>query len=488
LSENFNENSSNLTHNQSKSKSKTSPTLNKRHVYKIRNKYENNINGDESNNNNSNNNNNDNTGKTINRHHSIEKTPASYLSSLKKTNSIHVSKYANDNDDGEASLKSEKSKQKFKYQINLTGSLNYKENKFSNTSSIRQKSLSSATYEKKSHDTIGNSRKKLAAQKHVESFCSSSITSSSSSSSINTSASSSSLSKASSQRKSKKNSTDAAAAAAAAVLPNVEKLKLTESNDKQQQITKQVFIEMVNDKNRLSKNELEQKATSNKTLIDRIKKFTPSIATNSSASMMPTLSSEFNSKLNKFINANSKVSHSKPLTSNNLTVTRTESSERQVKGLNIISNSNKIAPMVKSKDLNEDMTQHATTTSADAIKIESNKVKDIIKCFNSIEKRTSDLNNNSINTTTITASNATSTTTSNSNNNNSNKQNVSQTLRTSTSHNENHESPIPFPKSDQNHATLDAQSINSKAKFIANNITKMKSSISFSQHGKFKLF
>ena len=192
-------------------------------------------------------------------------------------------------------------------------------------------------------------------------------------------------------------------------------------------------------------------------------------------------------KLNKFINANSKVS-SKPMASNNLTVKRTESSERQVKSLNIISSNNKIASMVKSKDLNEDIAQHATTTSADAIKIESNKVKDIIKCFNSIEKRTSDLNNNSINTTTIIASNSTSTTinSSNNNNNNNNKQNVSQTLR-SNSHNENHESPIPFPKSDQNHATLDVQSLNSKAKFIPNNITKMKSSISFSQNGKFKL-
>jgi hypothetical protein len=411
------------------------------------------------------------------------------LSSLKKANSIHVSKYANDYDD-EASLKSEKSRQKFKYQINLTGSLNYKENKFSNLSPIK-KSLNSTPYEKKSHDTMGNSRKKLASQKHVESFCSSSISSSSSSLSINTSASSSFHSKTSSQRKSKTNLTDADATE----LPNVEKLKITESNDKQQHITKQVYIEMVNDKNRLSKNELEQKATNNnKTVIDRIKKFTPSVATNSSASsMMPTLSSEFNSKLNKFINAkaNSIISSNlNKFINANSAVKRTESSERQVKCLNIINNKNKIEPMVKSKDLNEDILQHAptttTTTSADEIKIESNKVKDIIKCFNSIEKRTSDLNNNSITTTTtITASNANTTTTT-VNNSNSNKQNISQSLR-SNSHNENHESPIPFPKSDQNHATLDVQSLNSKAKFIANNITKLKSSISFSQNGKLKL-
>lgn len=321
------------------------------------------------------------------------------------------------------------------------GSLNHKENKFL-TSSIK-KSLNSAIYEKKSHDTIVSSRKKLASQKLNESLSSPSSISSSSSS-INSCASSHSESGQKSKNRNK--------------CSNKEKSIRYDSNDKTSK--KKVLVEMTNDKNKIADIDAMERLA-NKTVFDRIKKFTHSSSTIENPlthPSLPTLSSDFNSKLNRFINSNSKSSMT----------TRVESSERR-KGKNSITINNKLADFPNDSNNFQDersQTSHANSQQShtcDEIKIESNKVKEIIKSFNNIEKRTS-TNLNLVNSNTD-PSNV--------------KQNVSQTPK-STNHIDIGESPIPFAKLD---TQLDTQSLNSK--FITKNLNKTTLSGNFSQNGNF---
>ena len=187
------------------------------------------------------------------------------------------------------------------------------------------------------------------------------------------------------------------------------------------------------------------KRLANKTVFDRIKKFTHSssaIENPLTHPPLPTLSSDFNSKLNRFINTNSKSS----ITNNTSVTMRVESSERR-KGQNSITINNKLTDFPNDSINFQDEKSH----TCDEIKIESNKVKDIIKSFNNIEKRTS-TNLNLVNGNTDPSSN---------------KQNVSQTPK-STNHKDIGESPIPFDKLD---TQSDTQSLNSK--FITKNLNKM---------------
>ena len=265
-------------------------------------------------------------------------------------------------------------------------------------------------------------------------------------------------------------------ASSSAKMPNIGKLIL-ESDKK---MNKKNLEPLVKETNHINEKKILNQADlkSSKTVIDRIKKFSPPspvLNSTNSTTNAPTananLASEIDSKLDKYFNLDNKNSSAQinSTVSKKIDLTFNSSGNTEKLEQTVITINNKFSNNLKESKTSENKSQPSSGTLADDVKVESNKVKDIIKSFNNIEKRTSisqlvgSLNNYD--------------------------KYLKQQMQFQQMHKENselkekNETHTSISKLDTSQ-TADSLNLKSKTKLIINSVNKMKSNSSFIQIGK----